>query len=349
MDKKSSTKEEPISINSLLKHINIGFVFLLGKWKSIFIAGLIGSMVGLSYGFIFKPIYTSECSFVLEENDGGSGLLGSLGGLAGMIGIDIGGGGGLFQGENILYLYRSRSMLTQTLLTKIPNTNTLLIDRYIVANNLREKWNKKAQLTGINFNISPDKYTLNHDSIIGEIVKEINKKSLTVSKPDKKLSIIYVLVESTDEVFAKEFTDILVKNVNDFYVETKTKKAYTNLLILKHQADSVKRELNNAIYGVALANQSTPSINPLLQTLRVPSQRRQVDAQANQLIYGEIVKNLELAKISIRRETPLIQIIDNPIYPLKNNKLSKSILMILGFIILTVFFSVYLIIRNKKD
>ena len=36
-----------------------------------------------------------------------------------MMGLDVGGSGGLFQGENILELYKSRSMIAKTLLTEI--------------------------------------------------------------------------------------------------------------------------------------------------------------------------------------------------------------------------------------
>ena len=53
---------------------------------------------------------------------------------------------------------------------------------------------------------------------------------------------------------------------------------------------------------------------------RVPSVNRQVDVQANTAILTELVKNLELAKVDLRKETPLIQIIDTPILPLPFEK-----------------------------
>ena len=42
--------------------------------------------------------------------------------------------------------------------------------------------------------------------------------------------------------------------------------------------------------------------------------------QANQAIYLEVVKQLELAKAAHRNKTPLIQIIDKPSFPLENNR-----------------------------
>ncbi len=88
-------------------------------------------------------------------------------------------------------------------------------------------------------------------------------------------------------------------------------------------SDSVRRALNLAITGVASSVDANPNTNPARQVLRVPSQSRQVDVQANQAILTELVKNLEISKVSLRKETPLIQVIDRPILPLEKEKLGK--------------------------
>jgi hypothetical protein len=43
-----------------------------------------------------------------------------------------------------------------------------------------------------------------------------------------------------------------------------------------------------------------------------------------------LVKNLELSKLSLRKETPLIQVIDKPILPLPMEKFGKSKGVLLG-------------------
>jgi uncharacterized protein involved in exopolysaccharide biosynthesis len=35
-----------------------------------------------------------------------------------------------------------------------------------------------------------------------------------------------------------------------------------------------------------------------------------------------LVKNLEISKVSLRKETPLIQVIDKPVYPLIKKRIS---------------------------
>ena len=52
--------------------------------------------------------------------------------------------------------------------------------------------------------------------------------------------------------------------------------------------------------------------------------------QANQAIYLEVVKQLELAKAAHRNKTPLIQIIDKPLFPLENNRWNLINTLIFG-------------------
>ena len=86
---------------------------------------------------------------------------------------------------------------------------------------------------------------------------------------------------------------------------------------------SIRKELNGAITGVAIANDNTFNLNPALNVRRTPSARRQVDVQANTAILTELVKQSELAKVTLRKETPLIQVIDRPILPLPKQRFGK--------------------------
>lgn len=325
-------QDDEISLKELILKIQEWWRYLLSKWLIILIAGLLGGALGLFYSIYKKPTYTATLTFVLEDESAGG--TGNLGGLAAMAGINMGAGGnGLFKGENIFEIYKSRSMLTKTLLSSTNENDSLLIDRYIAFNNLKEIWKEKPELEAISFSIPKEQFTLQHDSITGQIVNLIKENNLNVSKPDKKTSLIHVSTNSINESFSKDFTEILVRNVNSFYIETKTKKSLNNLNVLQHQADSVRNELNAAIGGVAIAMDANPNSNPARRVLNVPSSKRQVDVQANQAILTELVKNLEMARISLRKETPLIQVIDEPIFPLKKESFGKTKGIIIGGLI----------------
>jgi uncharacterized protein involved in exopolysaccharide biosynthesis len=322
--------------------------YIVSKWKTILISCIIGAILGLAYSFIKKPTYTATTTFVLDDGNK-SGGLSQYAGLAAIAGINMGGGGGgLFQAENIIQLYTSRTMIVKTLLahTVISNKETLIINSYIEFNGLLDKWNKKAETKNVNFIGDPKKFTRTQDSILSDICDKINNSNLVVSIPDKKTSIIMVEVNAKDELFAKSFGETLVENVNSFYIQTKTKKAIDNLNILKRQADSVRLILNTALSGVASSIDAAPNANPYQLTLRVPSQKKQIDVSANTAIYAEVVKNMEIAKMSLLQDKPLIQIIDQPILPLKKAELGKVKGLVIGVMLLG-FLTIILLIGSK--
>jgi len=320
------------SLKELFLNIQEWWRYLLSKWVVIFISACLGAAFGCIYSYFSKPVYTATTTFVLEDEKA-SGGLGSLAGLASVAGIDLGGsGGGIFQGDNILGLYKSRTMLEKTLLTPITfmGKKQLLIDRYIDFNGLRKKWAEDDRLATMRFPADSlqDFDPLNpfrlRDSVLGVVVNDINKKYLVVTKPDKKLSSIRVDVTANDEVFAKEFNDALVTNVNDFYINSKTKKTLRNVRILQYKTDSVRSVMNGAIYSAVAVADATPNLNPTRQIQRVaPSQRAQFSLETNKSILSEMVKNLELTKMALLKETPLIQVVDKPIMPLKKTHLTK--------------------------
>jgi hypothetical protein len=338
MDKINDMESDEVTVKELVSKLKSAIRYIKRKWIITLVFCILGIISGFFYPIVIKPTYKAISTFVLEESGHGSlgGSLSQFSGLASLAGIDIGGGSekGLFQGDNILELYKSRLMLTKTLLTpvEIDGKKQLLIDRYIEFNELRDKWKKKDHIENINFNGDPKKFNRKQDSIIRDFAKYFNKHILSITKPDKKLSIISVEVDSKDELFATLFNETLVQTVNNFYIQTQTKKTTQNVKVLQHQADSVRGMLNHSIGNVAASTDANPNPNPTIVSLKVPSQRKQIDVQANSAIYTEIVKNLELSKLSLRQETPLIQLIDEPLLPLESNEIGKALGAIIGLI-----------------
>ena len=355
---KKDTNDE-ISLKELILRIREWWQYLWSKKWVIIAAGIVGALLGLAYAYTRKPVYTATTTFVLESGEK-SGGLGAYAGVASMMGIDLGGSGGrIFQGDNILELYKSRTMLEKTLFSPLDSTsNQPLIERFIEVNDIRKGWEKKPNLEKLVFKVgdlskplTDEKIKRLRDSVVAKVVESVRKNVLSVSKPDKKLNIIKVDARSLDEIFAKRFNEELVKNVNDFYVQTKTKKSLENVAILQHKTDSVRAVMNGAIYSAAAVSDATPNLNPTRQVQRVaPVQRAQFSAETNKAILSEMLKNLEMGKMSLLKETPLIQVIDKPVYPLDKEKKSKILSAIaFGFFLsmLTIIYLVLLrIIKN---
>lgn len=333
-----STEDD--AIKRMVRDVKEVSRFIFSKKYILLILGVIGGVIGFFYAKSKKPIYTATTTFVIE-GDNAPSLLSQYSGLASMIGMDLGSQGeGLFQGENLLELYRSRNMVEKTLMTpiEINKQKQLLVDRYVEFNELKNDWAnaKNAQeLLAVNFAIPTEKMgekvLRTRDSLLGVFTKDLLKNNLNVNKLDKKMSIVKIDVSTTDEFFSKKFNEELVNNVNEFYIKTKTKKSLNNVNILQSKVDSVRSVMNGSISSAAAAIDATPNLNPTRQALRqVPTQRSQFTAETNKAILGELVKNLELTKMALLKETPLIQQVDQPILPLEVKKKGKLVHAFLG-------------------
>ena len=323
---------DDFSVKSLLDNLRVWISFLLTKTKDIFRLSIMFLVLTLGYNYIMSPIHYARTSFVLDS-ESSSNSIGDIASLASLAGINASSfidASSIFQIDNIQELYRSSSMLKQTLLTKstFGNETEILINRFGREEKIDKKWNK----LGIDFT-NQSLFQSNsrlHDSVLFEALKIIKEKYLIVDKPSRKTTILEIGFDHKDELLAKSFNENLVSIVNKFYFKTKTQKTGENLKILQRQADSVKNVLDNSILFLAEKDQSIPNPNPLTKVSLVPYQKALVDVQANGAIYQEIVTQLELAKVTHRNKTPLIQIIDKPTLPLENSRLTFLECLIYG-------------------
>lgn len=319
--------------------------FLLSNWKKIFLVGFICALTGMGFRWYMGPTYSAEMSFVAEN--GGGDQLGGYASIAAQFGVDLGSGGGAFEGENLLEVFKSRRLIVATLLSSSNQTNPkrLLIQDYI-DNHKLNAGSKKQFFDTLNFsNINvPNRQ---RDSVLSKIYEKIVKTQLAVEKKDKKLNFVYLNMEDLNEAFAKNFAEELSDNTIEYYTNYKIKKSKFNVDLLQSQADSLKRLLTGNITDIAELNDL--NVNPNKQILKTSSQKKQIDIQANTAMYVEILKQSALGKINLLRETPLIQIIDNPILPLKKTNFGYLLTTLLFALIGTGFYIFYLLVAYKTN
>lgn len=333
------TKEnEDFNISDILSILKEWKNYFLAKWYFIVLGSVLFAGIGFCYGKSQKIEYTASISFAMDDEKGAGGISGAMG-LASTLGIDLGtNAGGAFTGTNIMELMRSRRIVEKALLNPlvVGGKQKSLANFYIEINQLNSDWDSNPLLKNISFNCNSDRfvYTRQQDSILGVLYQSIVSPNgaLDVSQKDKKISIINIDVKSYNELFSKYFAESIAKEVSIFYIESKSKKARLNVAILQKQSDSVRNALNEAITGVAQANDNVYNLNSSMNIKKTVSTRRQVDVTANTAILTQLVTNLEMAKVSLLKETPLIQIIDHPILPLKKNKVSTLKTMFLGLL-----------------
>ena len=307
------------------------------KWWIMGISLFVG-MGGAAYNYYKAPSYKASLMFAIDDEGGdANGYLN----LAAQFGISLGSGGGgsAFKGENLLELFKSRYIIEKTFMNEciVDGKKDLMINHLIKYDFDNFK----------NSKFSINNRTYYQDSVISVIYKSIVRDKMDVSRVDKRLIFVSASFKSHNQYLSKQFVEQLLDNVIKFYTETKTKKTRQNVSVITKELDSVKALMTGAIYKSASDNDL--NVNPLRQLLRAPIQRTNVDAQVYTIAYGEIMKNLEIAKMNLMKETPLVQIIDRPILPLEKDKLGRLTGLIvwgfIAFVILLIFYYFKFLLR----
>lgn len=335
-------KNKEITFKELIQELRIWIDYLKTKWIKIAIACILGGAVGYLYAFLQPITYTAKTTFVVEEAKSG-GSLSSLASLAGQFGVDLGSnaGGGLITGDNILLYFKSESLIREVLLSPW-DSKLSIADKYLELNGLKKSWEKDSTWKTFKIPVKEKNisYTRKQDSLLQLVVKNIIKTELQISRVDKKAGFLELSSTMIDEELSKRFNDQLVKSAVDQYVSLKTERQKKTVQKLQQRADSIARLLNvrTSISASLQTKMSTMDVNPIFKTSSsISAEVTSRDKTMLGAIYVEVVKNLEMAKFTLSQETPVIQIVNSPLYPLiksKQSKLKSGLLV--GFLFSTI-------------
>ena len=348
-------KQEEASyfISDLMESIKKRVAFLIAHWGLMLIMGTFGGLLGVGYAFIKNDTYTAATTFVVEDNKSSGGGIASA--LAGQFGLDLGGltgGSGVLQGDNVLELLKSKSLLKKALLTSYDSAGTVtLADAYANAYGFTSKWASSKEVGRVvNFNSKKGVFTRLEDSLIHVILKRITEKELSISKPDKKLSLFSLQITTRDEQLSQLLCQRLLAVTSSFYIDTKTKRVRGNVERLQQRVDSIKAVLNNKTYNAITTNRELLDANPAFaQGGEMQAEVSGRDKMVQSAIFGELTKNLEASKTALLQETPTIQVVDTPEMPLKKNEVSWLLAIVAGAFIGKFMTALYLFITGGKQ
>ncbi len=311
------------------------FKYLLQKIRLALLLIILGLGFSLGFYLMQTPKYAGKVSFILEEKSGGMG--GGISGLASQFGFDIGsltGSAGLFAGDNILDILKSRTIIEKVLLSRVDSSTNLksatLADSYLQWSGLQKKWQKNAELSACNFTntIAGKANTRLQDSVLLVIYQQLTKKYVTAERLNKKGSIIEVVTTSPNEIFSKLFTERLVLETMRMYVDLKTSVAAKNIRRMEQRSDSLMQLLNTKSYKSA--NLQVLDANIAFKSSAVPVELSQRDKSVTYALYTEVMKNLEASRMALAGQTPVINLLDNAKYPLEDQQIPLFKLILFG-------------------
>ena len=284
-------------------------------------------VLGVLIAFYSKTEYKAELTFIVEQETQSGSALGAMSGAVSSFGLDFGASNSTFSQQNIMEILKSRVVVEATLLSKenIDGKKDLLIEHYLTFNEIREKWEEDDEFDGVNYN---QPHILEHDSVLGEIWREITEDKLSIEIQNQEANIITLSYISVNENFTKKFIETIIDEMSKMYVKYHTKQARNTLDFMQDRADSVFVELEKSEQEFARIKDINQRIIKASGRLKEIQLMREVEVLNT--TYLEIIKNLEISKMTLLNQTPIIQIIDKPILPLEEEELSKILAGILG-------------------
>lgn len=337
MEEYTQVSENEVSFRQYVLKGREYFREVLRYWYIPAVLGLLFAAYQIYKYSIYVPVYPATITFSVDEDEGGGQS--ALTGMLSQFGL-----GAVrparYNFDKILELGRSRRVVQESMFSKI----TVDGKEDFIANHVIRIYE---------FN-SPDSegtddgpFYFTHDSLPAftrrenEVLKSLyhfiigppNKPELALLSADynEDTNIMSLTATTKDETLSIQLARKMFESLSNYYINKAIEKSLKTFKIVTAKRDSVLGELRSAEYQ--LANFKDRNRGMLLRTDYVSELRLQRDVTALAAMYGEVLKNVEVADFSLRNKTPFIQIIDAPIPPIQPTQLSLLRKIALGLII----------------
>ena len=326
------SQDDEVTLKELILKVKDYYGEIKRNWKIMAVFVTFGLLVQVYRVLTFKKYYNATVTFMVNDAKGPSmgGVLGQLGGLMGDKEEKL---------DKILELAKSRKMVGKALFQKgtINGKEDFYANHIIDIEQLQDRWAKDTILNGFSFKEGKIADFKNADnSALLEIYKQIVggegvKDPLYEASSNKKTGILTFSIKTRSEALALQLSEAFFRSLSEYYVESSTRKERETYAILKTKKDSIERILNN---NDVVSAQRDDQSNSLVSSIdKVPAKRYSRNNVILTALYGEIVKNSEMADYALKSSTPFVTIIDEPIPPLKPTKMGWISSAIIGLII----------------
>jgi hypothetical protein len=308
------------------------FDFLLDLYKEVLAKKywILASFVVFNLLFCVKYLflddikYTGELKVLLNSNTSSSVLSGIIGGLGlGFAGEDM------TAMAKVQTIMQSQAILGRVLMrpTAIRCKNHILANCFLDTLGGVETWkkSKNERLRNFTFFKSPSVDSCTQDEWLALQVVMGNLGEKTVIYKTDDAGILHVSMESGNPQLVCEVLNGIYEETSDYYLSNKLQPGQKTFKALQSRRDSVSAALAGKQY--ALANFTDRNQGSLFATDLVPIASLQQDIEMLGFMKGEVIKNYEVAKLTVESEQPYLRVLDPPKMPLVANypSLSKNI------------------------
>lgn len=358
MQSTEKVNDNKVSTDIIIKIIK-SYIWELFKysWLIFILAILLGYYMYQSKKKI-PAQYAAFLSFTINEGSGADQsfmqqvLGGNLG--FGMLDSDLGIGKGSGSGMAMLQeLIKTRKTLELVLFEKvnIPDKNGIdkedyFIHHYVELCGYRDKWKKEEnELANIFFkDNNTDYFNRAQNSLLGFVHGNIVRFDLTENV--SKAGILTLKFKTSNEQLSYNFLRKFYENLNTYYTTKSIEKQQRIYKAAMNRRDSLEKAMDRAEkdYINYLNTHNLAAMGQHAEQIRIQYMGRKLSGEME--AYFMAIRNVETAKIALEQQTPLLQAIDKPMYPLGREIPNAFLALIMG-LALGGFLGVFMVLGRK--
>ncbi len=293
-----------------------------------------------------QPLYISKINFMLNDSEGSSMGFNSI---LGQIGLPT--TSQRLNLQKILEIAKTRKIGEKLYFKKLEiNGKDDLLGNHLIDALAQECkwfnasfWNRNDSMNSFRFlgsglDTTNIQYRLALKTLHTEILKRVS------THLNEKTGIMEVGFLISNEELAIQYIHLLYAELSEFYINKSIEKQEVTYQKLQNKVDSLRSVIFRKDYSLADVKDSYR--NTYLNQDGVPATQIDRDIKMLSIIYGEALKNMELASFNLQNKTPFIQVLDMPVSPLdtKKQSLPKNLLTAL---LISFFIGMVILIFQK--
>ena len=287
------------------------------NWKFIVKVSVGFVFIGIAVALLSPIIYTSSSTFILSS--GSDDKTSSIGGVASLVGINLGGMSNDSQIPAIMY---------PTVVESVEFKRQLL-DEYI---DQEEKVRLKSFLIDNN-DIEPDEFIINNNKFfVSEGEAKLFKilKDIILISVNEKDGFVSISANMPTSEYAANTCINARKILQTIVINTKIKSAKENLDFTQEQLNLKKIEFDQIQDKIAYFEDS--NLNIINSKYKNEINKLRAEFQIINSVYTELSKQLEQSKLQVNRDTPVFSIVKEASMPVKRSSPKRTqMVLIFGF------------------
>ena len=297
--------------------------------KLIIYITIIFSIIGVAYALLLPVKYNSKTVFITQNQETGSS---SLSGVASLVGINL--GSSSFGGEipPTMYPQIIESVKFKRLLLNkvIDDKSNLTLENYI-KNHYSIKEIEEQNISDLGMTLNEEKYF----KILTEIL------NVSVNQKDGFISIECEMPNAEYSAKVTKFSRELLQNI---IIENKIETARQNLIFSEGQLIEKKKEFDD-IYS-KLAFFSDSNLNSVNSFVLNEKNKLESEFQIISAVVEEISKQVEQAKLQLKKDTPVFSTIQEAVIPIEKSSPKRAQIVIIFGILGLIASSIIVLIRE---